>query len=131
MSELKFHHIGCLVENIDSAAALYGVLFNNKVSAKIYVSSQKLNVCFIGIGNEEYLELIESAGDNSVIENLRKRGFTYYHVGYTVKNMEKCIEQLCEMNFKLISTFNSEAYDGKKCAFLISPDSHMFELIEE
>jgi hypothetical protein len=35
------------------------------------------------------------------------------------------------MNYKTLDIFDSEAFEGKRCVFLFSPEAHLIELIEE
>ena len=129
---LKFHHIGCLVGNIDESIKHYRVMLGPKsISDKIFISSQKVMVCFVDMGNEGFVELIESMDEGSVVEGLRRKGFNYYHVGYSVSDLDKTIKELESSNFKLIDIFNSEAFDDKRCAFMYTPEMHLIELIEK
>jgi methylmalonyl-CoA/ethylmalonyl-CoA epimerase len=129
---LEFHHIGNLVENIDEALQSYALMFGkNKVSEKFYISTQGVYVCFVEIAPERYLELIQPSDENSVVAKLAKKNIKYYHVGYWVKDIEGVIQHLTENNFKHLSTFVSEAFENRKCAFLFTPDGSLIELIEK
>ena len=129
---LIFHHTGIVVDNIEEVAASYKPLFGeNSISKKYYVSTQGVNVCFIAVGSGAYLELVESATENSVVNKLRKKGQTYYHVGYLTTNIEATVQELILLNYKPLEFFKSEAFEGKRCIFLFSPDAHLIELIEK
>ncbi len=129
---LKLHHIGILVDNIDSSIKIYQALFSGmKISDKVFISSQGVHVCFIEIPDHISLELIESVDEDSKIYKLRKKGFTYSHLAYHTENYEKAEEHLFGLNFKKLEMFNSEAFADKKCAFFMSPEMHMIEVIEE
>lgn len=129
---MKLHHIGAIVDNIDDACRSYGLLYNKVFEAnKILISSQGVNVCFIQIATDTLLELIESVGENSAINRLKSKGFTFYHLGYLVSDFDKSLAELEEKNFKHLNTFYSEAFQNKKCAFLYSPEMHLIEIIEE
>ena len=107
---------------IQSYASLFG---NGKVSPVTFISSQKVNVCFIEMGNAMYLELVEPVDESSTVYSLKKMGWTYYHVGYEVKDFPSALEVLRQKRYKLINTFQSEAFGNRRCAFLISPAKHM------
>ena len=130
---LKFHHIGTLTESIDDSLETYQKVFSTgKPTEKIFVSSQGVYVCFVEMDGGGLIELVQPVGEDSIVAKLKKKGFTYYHIGYTVPDIDKAIEELQELNFKYFdSIFNSEAFGGKRCAFLYSPDMHLIELIEE
>ena len=128
---LKFHHTGCLVKNIDEAIDSYRGLFQPEfIGEKIYISSQEVFVCFIGIGHEIFIELVQPASETSIVRNMIKKGITYYHKGFLVEDIEAEIKILEEKNYKWLQTFHSEAFNNKRCAFLMSPVMHLIELIE-
>ncbi|OFY98531.1 MAG: hypothetical protein A3K10_01650 [Bacteroidetes bacterium RIFCSPLOWO2_12_FULL_31_6] len=149
--ELTFHHTGIVVDNIDEVAENYKSIFGeNSISKKYYVATQGVNVCFISVGSGVYLELVESATDNSLVSKLRRKGQTYYHVGYLTNDIEESFQLLSSLNymplelFKSIEEtspsplknepsdfFKSEAFEGKRCVFLLSPDGHLIELVEK
>jgi hypothetical protein len=129
---LKFHHIGCLSENIDDSMETYKKLYNtDKVSRKIFIESQGVYVCFVEMPGGGFLELIQPVNEDSVVARLKKKGFTYYHIGYWVKNVKETITELESLDFKFINIFQSEAFGGRTCAFLYSPEMHLIEIMEE
>lgn len=126
-----FHHTGLIVKNIEKSKIHYGVMFSpNKFSKTYFISSQNVNVCFMEVGENIFVEFVEPVGDNSVIATVIKKKINYYHIGYKVSSVDKAVETLCDQNFKLLETFHSEAFNGNKCAFLYSPELHLIELIE-
>jgi len=132
LNSLSFHHIGLLVPSIEDALEYYGVLFGrDNISKSIFVSSQSVNVCFIKIGEQSYIELISPVGAESVVVKLLKKGVRYYHIGYRVKNIEKVVKELEYLDFKSLEYFQSEAFSNRRCIFLFSPDTSLIELIED
>lgn len=130
--DLTFHHTGILVKNIEEAALYYGQVFGRSKVSEIYdVHSQQVSVCFIATGNKVYLELVAPFEGNKSFESLYKRGITYYHSGYLTANFEATLKALEALDFRVISTFNSEAFNGKRCSFMLSKKMHLFELIEK
>jgi methylmalonyl-CoA/ethylmalonyl-CoA epimerase len=130
--DLKFHHTGLIVDNIDEAVENYKLLFGaESISPKYFVSSQKVNVCFVNMGGDIFLELVESKDENSPIEKMRKKGHTYYHTAYLTNDIENSVKHLAELHYKPLDFFHSEAFQGKRCIFLFSPDAHLIELIEQ
>jgi methylmalonyl-CoA/ethylmalonyl-CoA epimerase len=128
---IEFHHIGVLVNSIDKAIESYKVLFpKSEISQVYFVSSQKVNVCFVTVNEHTRFELVESISPDSAVHNLKTKGFTYYHVGYLTNNIDDEILNLESHRFKLLSKFNSEAFDNRLCAFLISADMSLIELIQ-
>ena len=129
---LTFHHTGIVVENIDEVATNYKAIFGEKsISKKYHVSTQGVYVCFVEVGANTFLELVQPVDENSLVHKLRKKGHTYYHVGYLVNDIEKMVAHLTSLNYKPFDYFSSEAFNGKRCIFLFSPDAHLIELIEK
>lgn len=130
--KLNFHHIGIAVSSIAESAENYKALFGEQCISKIYdISSQQVKVCFVDMGNNTFIELVEATTEDSSIHRLRKKGITYYHTAYKVSDIKKTVAVLTELNYKAFEYFNSEAFNGKRCIFLFSPDAHLIELIEE
>jgi methylmalonyl-CoA/ethylmalonyl-CoA epimerase len=129
---LVFHHIGILVGNIEGAIGNYAKIFGKSSISQIYeIESQNVKVCFIGIASSAYIELIQPLSENSVVSKLLRKNISYYHIGYEVVDIEKEVKKLIDLNYKPIEYFNSEAFDGRKCIFLFSPDAHLIELIQK
>ncbi len=130
--ELKFHHVGLAVESIEDTLVYYRELFSEEaVSEIIGISSQKVRVCFVHLGGNQYIELVEPVAGDSAVSNLLRKRIGYYHMAYRVKDFEASISRMEELHFKALEAFSSEAFPGKSCIFLISPDGHLTELIEE
>ncbi len=128
---LTVHHIGNLVEDIDTSLETYKLIFgDNCASDKIYVSSQGVYVCFVNIGKGILMELVQPVDENSVVFKMRKKGVSYYHIAYTTNTFDKTSEFLESCNFKTMNTFYSEAFDNKRCQFMCSPEGNLIELIE-
>ena len=128
---LKIHHIGCLVDEIETSKQIYQKIFNlTHVPKTFFISSQKVFVSFIDMGKDMYMELIQPAKDNITLSRLRKNNTSYYHIGYKVDNLQKAIDDLLAQNSILVNTFKSEAFNGRECAFLYTTDMHLIELIE-
>jgi methylmalonyl-CoA epimerase len=129
---LNFHHVGLLVENLEFSINHYSKLFGEHNISKIYkINSQKVNVCFVKLGDATFIELVEPIGEDSVVSKLLKKRISYYHVGYKVSDILAEVKKLEELNYKAMDLFNSEAFKGKRCIFLFNPDAHLIELIED
>lgn len=130
--KLNFHHIGIAVSSIAESSENYKALFGEQCISKVYdISSQQVKVCFVDMGNGVFLELVEPTHEDSGIHRLRKKGITYYHTAYKVSDIEETVDELTNLHYKAFEYFNSEAFNGKRCIFLFSPDAHLIELIEE
>ncbi len=130
-SELIFHHVGTLVEDMEVAVQNYTNIFGKESASNIIrVESQQVDVCFIKVGSSSYIELVAPYTQESKVFNMLKKRVTYYHIGYKVEDIESAVTKLEAQEFKAMEYFSSEAFEGKRCIFLFSPDAHLFELIE-
>jgi len=127
--KLTLHHIGVLVNNIEEATAAYREL-NAKISEPVVIASQSVRVCFVDMDSSVAIELIEPTA-RGVGQDLLKRGITYYHLGYLVSDFEAALANLEELNYLHLQTFRSEVFEGRRCAFLMSPVLHLVEVIEQ
>jgi catechol 2,3-dioxygenase-like lactoylglutathione lyase family enzyme len=131
MELLKFHHVGLLTDDIEETLISYRSLFGeNNVSEKKFISSQNVYVCFVKVGDESYIELIQPANEKSVVNNLIKKGAKYYHIGYYVIDFNNASETLIKMDYKALPEFISEAFNQKRCQFFYTPDGSLIEIIE-
>lgn len=86
--EMKVHHIGLAVENIDQAAHQWEQL-GFKIEHRETVESQSVEVAFLPLGNI-WLEFIQPAAENTPITNfLKKRGEGLHHICLQVDDIEK------------------------------------------
>ena len=130
-SELNFHHVGLLVDDMEVAVQNYTNIFGEESASEITrVASQHVDVCFIKVGISSYIELVRPYSDESKVFNMLKKRVTYYHIGYKVEDIVQAVAELEVQDFKVMEYFSSEAFEGKRCIFLFSPDAHLFELIE-
>jgi methylmalonyl-CoA epimerase len=131
-SNLEFHHTGIAVVSITETLPHYIQLFGQRAISEIYtINEQKVKVCFIKVGNNSYIELVEGLDENSSIQKMAKKGISYYHIAYKTQNIEHTVKQLEEQGYKTYSYFNSEAFNNKRCVFLHNPIGHLIELIEK
>jgi methylmalonyl-CoA/ethylmalonyl-CoA epimerase len=129
---LSFHHVGLLVESIENSVEQYSDLFGKaNVSGIINIKSQKVKVCFVKISDTGFIELVEPIDQGSVVYELLKKRVSYYHIGYKVADISSAVNKLEQLNYRALEFFNSEAFGGKRCVFLFTPDAYLIELIEQ
>jgi methylmalonyl-CoA/ethylmalonyl-CoA epimerase len=132
LKEFQFHHIGIVVKDIEEAVNNYSLIFGRENISEIYtLKSQKVKECFVKNGENCYIGLVSPDGNDSIVNNLLKKGISYYHLAYKVKNIYNSIKYLESLHYKALQVFNSEAFDEKPCVFLFSPEAHLIELIED
>lgn len=126
---LKFHHIGCAVKNIDEALTDFRPFFA-KITGPTLIDSQKVRVCFLEMAPGSYIEFVEPAAADSAVSVLLKRGISFYHVGFLTGAFDRALAVLNEQNHRLLHEFSSEAFEGRRCAFLMSETMQLIEVIE-
>jgi hypothetical protein len=126
------HHIGIIVNSIDDAVHQYSLFHPQATcSEKYYVKSQGVTVLFFHAAADIVFEFIEETDPTSSISTFKKRGYHFYHLGYKTSNYEQSLVALEEAGYKIFDEIISEAYQNKRVRFVLSPESHWLEIIEE
>lgn len=129
MLALPFHHIGCAVRDLSRSLETYAAtLGRRRCSPVIEVASQATRVCFVELGPGHYLELVEGGGPSSPVERFVKTGF--YHLCFLVDDLAATVAGLVARRCHPLRPFESEAFGGHRCQFLMTPDGHLVELAE-
>lgn len=128
---LRFHHIGIAARSIDKCTDTYARL--GYVSSETVVEpSQNVKICFLSKEGSPLLEIIEPLNDDSPVSKIVKNsGTTPYHLCYEVDDIEKSLEELEEMNFRLLfEPLISEVMDKGLFCYLFSSDIGLIELYQ-
>lgn len=129
MSELNLHHVGCAVTSIEDGLKPYrDALGFSRISEIITVASQNVRVCFVETAPGVCMELVEPTAEDSPVSGFLKRRQYFYHVCYSTPNVAATVEHLESQSFRRLSIFDSEAFNGTPCAFLLSPELALVEL---
>ncbi len=129
MSDLSLHHVGCAVSSIEGGLKPYrDALGFSRISDVITVASQNVRVCFVETAPGVFMELVEPTADDSPVAGFLKRRQYFYHVCYSTLDVTVTVEQLESKGFRRLSVFESEAFNGTPCAFLLSPEMALVEL---
>ena len=127
----KLHHVGMLVESIEESLSHYQKLFSSAQPTETFtIAAQGVSVAFLPIGTDVLLEFVEPDSENNTLWKLKRKGASFYHLGFLVDDFEVSREEFINTGFKLVSEFESEAFAGRRCAFLLSPGSELIELVE-
>jgi len=130
--QLELHHVGCVTKNINESLVYYTkVLPFKKSSEVIHIKAQKVSVCFVDMGSKVYLELVEPTNDNKSLNNLLRKGISFYHLGYFSEDVDRSADFLVSKDFRIVTSFYSEAFENKKCVFLYTPEMQLIELIQK
>ncbi|MGI0068724.1 MAG: VOC family protein, partial [Nitrosopumilaceae archaeon] len=93
---MKLHHIGIVVNRIqDSVGELKKYLSFQSISLPTSVGSQKVNVCFLKVG-EPFLELIEPTSPDSPIAEYASKGGGIHHLCFEVNDIHKELNIMSE-----------------------------------
>ena len=123
------HHVGCAVQRLSDGVATYsGVLGLKRRSRPFDVISQNVQVCFLELTGGFFLELVAPLNDQARLSSFLRSGF--YHLCFLVDDLEQVQSGLRERGFHAFPTFASEAFDGARCQFFLSPEKHLVELAE-
>lgn len=131
---MKLHHVGLVVPNIqDSLGELTKFLNFEMITLPTLIGSQKVNVCFLQLG-ESYLELIEPASPDSTIINFVNKGGGFHHLCFEVKDIHKELDNLKEKGAKVIVE-PVKGFEDRIVAFVMltmkNTKCNLIELAEE
>ena len=126
---MKFHHIGYLVNNFNSAINDFKKFNYKKKNTVITDKNLKVQIQFLINGNN-IIELVKPFKKNyGLLSILRKKNYAY-HFAYKVKSLEKTLIKL-KKNFKIIVyPVSAKAFNNKKVAFLKMKNDFIIELIQ-
>ena len=114
---MKLHHIGVVVNQIqDSVGELKNYLSFQSTSLPTPVGSQKVNVCFLKIG-EPFLELIEPTSSDSPINDFAKKGGGIHHLCFEVNDIHKELDLLSSKGATILVT-PVKGFDERLIAFV-------------
>ncbi|MFN7251105.1 MAG: methylmalonyl-CoA epimerase [Anaerobacillus sp.] len=114
----KIEHIGIAVKSINDSLPFYTNHLMLKLLGIEEVSSQKVRVAFLKIGDAK-LELLEPLSEDSPISQfIKKRGEGIHHIALAVDNIELRLNELKENGVKLIHESPVKGAANADVAFL-------------
>lgn len=129
---LRIDHLGIAVRSIESALPFYQSGLALKSSPCEEVSSDRVRVCFLAVG-ESRLELLEPIDDNSPVARfLDKRGEGLHHVAFACRDITATLALLKSEGHRLIDETPRPGAHGMRVAFIHPKSAHgvLYELIE-
>ncbi len=114
---MRLHHIGIVVPRIkDSVGELANYIKFETISNTLPVGSQKVNICFLKVG-EPFLELIEPVEKDSPVYDFAKNGGGIHHICFEVNDIHA---QLTDMEEKGATILVKPVigFDNRLIAFL-------------
>ena len=141
---MKLEHIGFVVESIEEFARVLKAIGFDALTLPVTDRNNNVNASFVAIGGNDdvYLEVLEPAGEASVVSGFLKRtGGGLHHLCFEVDDIEKASKELDSLGFKMVSAPNMcPAYDenlGRTCegttkiSFFLLPNRLLIELLEK
>ena len=127
---MKIHHIGIVVDNIQNSLGEFSKFIKfDEITIPTLVGSQKVNVCFMKIG-ELRIEFIEPINDESPVKKALERGGGFNHICFEVDNLLEKINEIVEKGGRLIVS-PVEGFEGRQIAFvLLNMKKTNFNLVE-
>ena len=130
---MKIHHIGIIVNNIqDSLGEFSKFVKFDETTIPTLVGSQKVNVCFMKIG-EFRIEFIEPVGSESPVRKALEKGGGFHHICFEVDNLSEKINEIVEKGGRLIVS-PVEGFEGRQIAFVLlnmkKTNLNLVELVE-
>ena len=114
---MKLHHVGIVVKNIqESLGELTKFLKFETIGIPTLIGSQKVNVCFMKLGDVN-LELIEPVEKNSPVTSFLSEGGGFHHLCFEVKNINEKISEL-EKNGARLLVKPVLGFEERQIAFL-------------
>ena len=126
---MKFHHIGYLINNFNSAIKDFEKFNYKKKKSIIKDNNLKVQIQFLENGNN-IIELVKPNKKNIGLLSLLKKKNYAYHFAYKVRNLDKTLVML-KKKFKIIvNPVSAKAFNNKKVAFLRMKNGFIIELIQ-
>lgn len=129
--DLRVHHIGYLVKNIEKSVKLFEVMGYSCEGKTVYDNWRDIDICFL-MKDGYRIELVAPRGKESVVGGLRKKiGNSPYHVCYEVEKLDAAIERLGRHRFVIWQEpHEAAALEKRQAAFLVNGQIGMIELLE-
>ncbi len=114
---MKLHHVGIVVPKIqDSLGEITKYLKFETIGLPTLVGSQKVNICFLKIG-EPFLELIEPIEESSPIAEFAKKGGGIHHLCFEVKDIHQQVKEMSKKGATVLVQ-PVEGFDSRLIAFM-------------
>jgi methylmalonyl-CoA/ethylmalonyl-CoA epimerase len=130
---MKIHHIGIVVDNIQNSLGEFSKFIKfDEITIPTLVGSQKVNVCFMKIG-ELRIEFIEPINAESPVKKALEKGGGFNHICFEVDNLSEKINEIVEKGGRLIVS-PVEGFEGRQIAFVLlnmkKTNLNLVELVE-
>ncbi len=129
MELTHIEHIGIAVKNLEESIKFYEDVLGLKCYRIEEVKDQKVKTAFFQVGQTK-IELLESTdSEGPVGKFVKKKGEGLHHIAFAVNDVNSSLEELKEINIKLIDKTTRKGAEDLDIAFL-HPKSANGVLIE-
>jgi methylmalonyl-CoA/ethylmalonyl-CoA epimerase len=132
-SDLRLHHIGIVVPQIEDRRAFYvDILQYKERTPIIHDPVQTAFVQFFVIPSaDHYLELVAPDSESSKLQNASRKGPPLHHLCYSCVNVQQTQVSVRESGcFIIQEPAPALAFNGRPIAWLQTPDRVLVELVE-
>jgi len=132
---MKLHHVGIVTSDIKSGIQHHKTLFNfHPITEIVEDAIQKVAVVLLS-GPEAGsvpIELIAPLTDDSPVSNILKERTRLYHLCFLVEDIEETLKNARRHGAVIISRpAPAKLHNGKRIAFMYTPDKYIVELLEK
>ena len=132
--QLKIHHLGIAVADMDAALAVYQNGLGFVLDSEMFDDPiQRVQVCFLKTKcNDGFLiELVKPLGATSPVNGYLSKGIGAYHICYEVDEIDKTLAELRSQKcLPLGAPVPAVAFGGRRIAWCVTPTKHLIELVE-
>lgn len=131
---MKLHHIGYVVENIEEAAQGFETLGYRTLTEPVNDDIQRCRICFIEREREPLIELVEPFENNKSLQKmLSQRGNAPYHLCYEVEDVEALFDELSETEgwMPLFRPVEAAAFDNRLIMYFYNAKVGYVEFVNE
>lgn len=132
---MKLHHVGIVTDNIESGIQHHKALFGfDPITEVVDDPIQKVSVVLLSGPEADSvpIELIAPLSDDSPVSKILKGNTRLYHLCFLVENIEETLRNFRSHGAIIISgPVPAKLYEGKRIAFVYTPDKYVVELLEK
>src|SRR5438552_18911665 len=116
LREVKIHHVGVAVANLDEGIALYTSIFGARVTHRATVEG--IEGAFPALGTAELEHIAPTRPDSPLSKFLADRGPGLHHVAYAAPDIKKALSDAAAAGLELIDTEPRIGLHGVPIAFI-------------
>jgi len=129
-ANFEFHHLGYATASISIESELLSFLGYCQEGETFIDTIQGVKGCFYN-GSGPRIELLENLPNSHTLTPWLKNGIKFYHVAYTVSNMNESLNWAKNQRARIIvDPVSAVAFSGRLISFIIFRNGLLIELIE-